>query len=46
MLLTLENAVHVFFHTVVMIPLDIPKLSPLENTEIGTALIHSDSGPD
>ena len=34
-LLTLEYAVRVIF-----ISLDIPHLSPLENTEIGTALIH------
>ena len=33
--LTLEYEVHVIF-----IPLDIQKVSPLENTEIGTALIH------
>ena len=33
--MTLEYAVHVIF-----IPLDVQKLSPLENTEIGTALIH------
>ena len=34
-LLTLKYAVRVIF-----IPLDIPQLSPLENTEIGTALLH------
>ena len=33
-LLTLEYKVHVIF-----IPLDVQKLSPPENTEIGTALI-------
>ena len=35
MLLTLEYAVRVIF-----IHLDIPQLSPLEDTEKGTALIH------
>ena len=34
-LLTLKYAVRVVF-----IPLDIPHLSPLENTETGTALLH------
>ena len=34
-LLTLEYEVHVIF-----IPLDIQKVSPLKNTEVGTALIH------
>ena len=34
-LLALKYAVRVIF-----IPLDIPQLSPLENTEIGTALLH------
>ena len=33
--MTLEYAVRVIFT-----PLDIPQLSPLENTELGTALIH------
>ena len=33
--MTLEYVVHVIF-----IPLDVHKLSPLENTEIGIALIH------